>query len=284
LVSKLARQNVTVVLSGDGGDELFAGYDTYLAQKLDRYYGRLPSPLRGQVLPKFAEWLPPQPAKKGLINKVKRMVEGGSLAPSLQHTRWMMFLNAAEKDSLYRSDLRATLNDQLTANYFGRYFEKANRFDSLAQQQYVDLKTYLADDILTKVDRMTMAVSIEARVPLLDYRIVEFAMNLPPHMKLNGSRTKSILRDAVKHLVPDLVLEKPKQGFSIPMKHWLRTSLKPMMLDMLSKDSLQQYGYFDHEVVSKWIQEHIDERVNHSHRLWSLMVFEIWRRSETVLV
>jgi asparagine synthase (glutamine-hydrolysing) len=284
LVSKLARQNVTVVLSGDGGDELFAGYDTYLAQKLDRYYGCLPRPLRDQVLPKFAEWLPPQPAKKGMINKVKRMVEGGALASSLQHTRWMMFLNAAEKDSLYRSDLRATLNDQLTANYFGRYFEKANRFDSLAQQQYVDLKTYLADDILTKVDRMTMAVSIEARVPLLDYRIVEFAMNLPPHMKLNGSRTKSILRDAVKHLVPDLVLEKPKQGFSVPMKNWLRTSLKPMMLDMLSKDSLQQQGYFDHEVVSKWIQEHIDERVNHSHRLWSLMVFEIWRRSETVFV
>jgi asparagine synthase (glutamine-hydrolysing) len=178
------------------------------------------------------------------------MVEGGSLASSLQHTRWMMFLNAAEKDSLYRSDLRATLNDQLTANYFGSYFEKANRFDSLAQQQYVDLKTYLEDDILTKVDRMSMAVSIEARVPLLDYRIVEYAMNLPPHMKLNGSRTKSILRNAVKELVPSLVLEKPKQGFSIPMKHWLRTSLKPMMLDMLSTDSLQQHGYFDHEIVS----------------------------------
>ena len=282
LVSKLASQKVKVVLSGDGGDELFAGYDTYIAERLNRYYGRLPGSLRQHLLPKFAGWLPPQPAKKGLINKFKRMVEGGALDPSLQHTRWMMFLNPAEKDMLYRSDLRATLNDDLTADYFGGYFEKANPFDHLAQQQYVDIKTYLADDILTKVDRMSMAASIEARVPLLDYHIVEFAVNLPSHMKLNGSRTKSILRNAVRHLVPDFVLEKPKQGFSIPMKHWLRTSLKPMMLDLLSKDTLNKHGYFDHQVVSKWIQEHLDERANHSHRLWSLMVFELWQRNETV--
>ena len=283
LVSKLARQKVTVVLSGDGGDELFAGYDTYIAEKFDRYYGRLPGILRQQVLPRFASWLPPQPAKKGLINKVKRMVEGGALNSSLQHTRWMMFLNAAEKNELYRSDLQATLKDNLTENYLGGYFQKASLFDNLAQQQYVDIKSYLADDILTKVDRMSMATSIETRVPLLDYHIIEFAMNLPPHMKLNGSRTKSILRNAVKRLIPDLVLEKPKQGFSIPMKHWLRTSLKPMMLDLLSKDSLHQHGYFDHRVVSSWIQEHLDGRVNHSHRLWSLMVFEMWRRNEPAL-
>jgi asparagine synthase (glutamine-hydrolysing) len=190
-----------------------------------------------------------------------------------------MFLNPAEKDSLYQSDLRATLNDHLTAGYFGGYFEKANRFDTLAQQQYVDIKTYLADDILTKVDRMSMAVSIEARVPLLDYHIVEFALNLPPHMKLKGSRTKSILRNAVKYLVPDLVLEKPKQGFSIPMKTWLRTSLKPMMFDLLSKEALDKHGYFEHQVVSGWIAEHLDGRANHSHRLWPLMVFGLWARS-----
>ena len=283
LVSKLARQHVTVVLSGDGGDELFAGYDTYVAQKLDNLYGRIPSILRQQVIPQIAAWLPPQPAKKGLINKIKRMVEGGALDPSLQHARWMMFLNSSEKTVLYQSDFQVTLKDKLTESYLGNYFQKASQFDDLAQQQYVDIKSYLADDILTKVDRMSMATSIEARVPLLDYRIVEFALNLPPHMKLNGSRTKSILRNAVKHLVPDLVLEKPKQGFSIPMKHWLKTSLKPMMLDLLSKDSLHQHGYFDHQVVSKWMQEHLAGRANHSHRLWALMVFELWRRNEKVI-
>jgi asparagine synthase (glutamine-hydrolysing) len=279
LVSRLASREVKVVLSGDGGDELFAGYDTYLAENLDRYYGRLPRSLRQQVLPKLAEWLPPQSAKKGLINKVKRMVEGGAFDPSLQHTRWMMFLNSSEKDLLYRSDLRTTLYDHLTTDLFHEYFEKAHCFDRLAQQQYVDVKTYLTDDILTKVDRMSMAVSIEARVPLLDYHIVEFALNLPADVKLHGTRTKSILRQTVKNLVPQLVLEKPKEGFSIPMKYWLRTSLKPMMLDLLSKDSLQKHGYFKHHVVAGWIQEHLEGRVNHSHRLWALMVFEMWHQS-----
>jgi asparagine synthase (glutamine-hydrolysing) len=284
LVSKLASHEVKVVLSGDGGDELFAGYDTYLAEKLDRYYGRLPQPLRQQILPKISGWLPPQPAKKGLINKVKRMVEGGAFDSSLQHARWMMFLNPSEKNSLYRSDLRATLYDHLTTDFFHDYFEKVSCFDRLAQQQYVDVKTYLADDILTKVDRMSMAVSIEARVPLLDYHIVEFALNLPAHMKLRGARTKSILRQAVKNMVPQSVLEKPKEGFSIPMKHWLCTSLKPMMLDLLSKAALQKHGYFDHHVVAQWIQEHLDGRVNHSHRLWALMVFQMWHHNERVAV
>lgn len=284
LVSKVASEKVKVVLSGDGGDELFAGYDTYRAEKLSQYYGRLPGTLRQSVLPKLAEWMPPQPAKKGLINQVKRMVAGGALDPSLQHTRWMIFLGLADKQLLYKSDLRATLNTNLVAAFFGGYFDQASQFDRLAQQQYVDVKSYLADDILTKVDRMSMAVSIEARVPLLDYHIVEFAMNLPAHMKLNGMRTKSILRRAVKHLVPHSVLEKPKQGFSIPMKHWLCTSLKPIMLDLLSKDSLQKHGYFDDQVVARWIREHLEGRANHSHRLWPLMVFEIWHQNQLVSV
>jgi asparagine synthase (glutamine-hydrolysing) len=280
LVSKLASREVKVVLSGDGGDELFAGYDTYLAEKLNRYYGRLPRPLRQQVLPRFAGWLPPQPGKKGLINRAKRMVEGGAFDPSLQHARWMMVLNPSDKNSLYRSDLRATLYDNLTTDLFHHYFEKAKSFDRLAQQQYVDVKTYLADDILTKVDRMSMAVSVETRVPLLDYHIVEFALNLPARMKLHGARTKSILRKAVENMLPQFVLEKPKEGFSIPMKQWLRTSLKPMMLDLLSQAALEKSGYFDHHVVAQWIQEHLERRANHSHRLWTLMVFEMWSHNE----
>jgi asparagine synthase (glutamine-hydrolysing) len=279
LVSKLARETVKVVLSGDGGDELFAGYDTYLAEQFSHYYGWLPGFLKQRTLPALANLLPPQPAKKGFINKFKRMLEGGALDPNLQHVRWMIFLSQAEKNKLYHHDLRSSLDQNLIGGLFADYFKQGARFDRLAQQQYVDIKTYLADDILTKVDRMSMAVSLEARVPLLDYRIIEFALNLPPSMRLEGSKTKIILRRAVKNLVPDVVLEKPKQGFSIPMKHWLRSSLKPLMLETLSNDNLRQLGYFDPQVVSTWIKEHLDGRVNHSHRLWSLMVFELWRLS-----
>lgn len=281
LVSKLARQHVKVALSGDGGDELFAGYDTYLAERLSRYYGKLPEVVRRNVMPAFANMIPPRPAKKGTINKVKRMIEGASMDPALQHTRWMIFLNEWEKDALYRSDMKNALQRRSTASFFEGHFQKARSFDSLAQQQYVDLKTYLADNILTKVDRMSMAVSLEARVPLLDHRIAEFALNLPAHMKLSHSRTKIILRRALKRLVPDLVLEKPKQGFSIPMKHWLGSSLKPMMMDLLSEHTVQQRGYFNPQVVSAWIQEHLDGRVNHAHRLWALMVLELWHQSES---
>ena len=160
--------------------------------------------------------------------------------PAIQHTRWMIFMNDRDKDRLYRSDLKKVLEQGSTSSFFEGHFREAGSFDSLAQQQYVDMKSYLADDILTKVDRMSMAVSLEARVPLLDHRIAEFALNLPPHMKLNGSRTKIIMRRAVKRLVPDLVIEKPKEGFSIPMKHWLTSSLKPMMMDLLSNDTIKR--------------------------------------------
>jgi asparagine synthase (glutamine-hydrolysing) len=279
LVSKLARQHVKVALSGDGGDELFAGYDTYIAERLSHYYSKLPGVMRTSLMPAFASMLPPQPAKKGTINKVKRMIEGASMDPSLQHTRWMIFMNEWDKDILYQPDLKKTLEQGSTAGFFEGHFQKVRSFDRLAQQQYVDLKTYLADNILTKVDRMSMAVSLEARVPLLDHRIAEFALNLPPQMKLDGSRTKVILRRALKRLVPDLVLEKPKEGFSIPMKHWLGTSLKPMMMDLLATETVQKRGYFQPRVVSAWIQDHLQGRANHAHRLWALMVLELWHRA-----
>jgi asparagine synthase (glutamine-hydrolysing) len=279
LVSLLASKEVKVVLSGDGGDEVFAGYDTYLAQRLDRTYGRLPRFIRQDLLPSVTALVPPQPAKKGLINMVKRMVEGGAQNPALRHVRWMMFLNLKEKQALYQADMHSVWRTGVVETLFADYFRLAAGFDDLAQLQYVDIKTYLADDILTKVDRMSMAVSIEARVPLLDYRIVEFALNLPPEMRIEGSRTKAILRRAVQGLVPAEVIEKPKQGFSIPMKQWLRGSLKPLLLDLLSKQSLMRHGYFNPTIVSTWVQEHLAGRANHSHRLWPLMVFQIWYRN-----
>jgi asparagine synthase (glutamine-hydrolysing) len=279
LVSQLASQSVKVVLSGDGGDELFAGYDTYIAESLSRYYQWLPRGLRQNAIPSLVKRIPPQPAKKGFINKTKRMVEGGALEPSLHHARWMIFLTNGEKASLYHPDLRGTLNGYSTHSIFEGYFNDAALFDPLAQQQYVDIKTYLPDDILAKVDRMSMAASIEARVPLLDYRIAEFALNLPPEMKLHRSRTKVILRRAMQKLLPEIALTKPKQGFSIPMKHWLRSSLRPMMQDLLSEGCVRQRGFFNPHTVSAWVREHLDGRANHSHRLWALMVFEIWYRS-----
>ncbi|MCB0107867.1 MAG: hypothetical protein KDE53_18225, partial [Caldilineaceae bacterium] len=137
---------------------------------------------------------------------------------------------------------------------------------------------YLAEDILTKVDRMSMAASLEARVPLLDHRIVEFALNLPPHLKLHRGQTKVILRQVMADRLPPPVLNKPKQGFSIPLKHWLCGPLRPLMLDLLSSTSIDNRGYFQPEPIGQWVTEHLTGRANHSHRLWGLMVFELWQR------
>jgi asparagine synthase (glutamine-hydrolysing) len=279
LVSEIARRSVTVVLSGDGGDELFGGYDTYLAQRFDSLYQWLPARFRHSVLPALMGRIPPAATKKGLINMAKRYVEGAALPASLQHTRWMMFLNSKDKKMLYQPEFCAVLNDVTPASVMERYLREAPWENALAQQQYADIKTYLTDNILTKLDRMSMAASLEARVPLLDHRIVEFAVNLPPAMKLHGMQRKVILREAMAGRLPAQILNKSKQGFSIPLKHWLCGPLRPLMTDLLAEDCISRRGYFQPECVSRWISEHLDGRANHSHRLWALMVFEKWQRS-----
>jgi asparagine synthase (glutamine-hydrolysing) len=278
LVSKVASQAVKVVLSGDGGDEIFGGYDTYLANRLDRYYRWLPMRLRQQELPALFSRLPPQPAKKSLVNKAKRFVEGAALPQALQHTRWMMFMSDDDRRAVYQTDWRAGLPVNSAAALLEPYFQKVAHLDPLTQQQYVDLKTYLPDDILVKVDRMSMATSLEARVPLLDHRIVEFAFNLPPRLKVSGAQTKVILRRAMRGRLPDGILNRPKQGFSIPLKDWLFGPLRPLMLDLLSARSIGRRGYFNLETVGRWLSEHLGGRANHSHRLWALMVFELWHQ------
>jgi asparagine synthase (glutamine-hydrolysing) len=267
---------VKVVLSGDGGDELFGGYDTYVAQGMDRYYRWLPAGLRQNVFPTMASWVPPRAEKKGLVNKTKRFIEGAALSGDLQHTRWMMFMTPSDKNALYRPEVLAELQGDASAEVMQLYFQRAAKFNELAQQQYVDIKTYLVDNILTKVDRMSMAVSLEARVPLLDYRIVELAVNLPAHMKLHRGQTKRILRRAMADRLPEMVLNKPKQGFSIPLKNWLKDPLKPMMTDLLAQERIRQRGFFEPATVSRWVGDHLDGTENHSHRLWALMVFELW--------
>ena len=278
LVSEVAGRSVKVVLSGDGGDELFAGYDTYVAQSYDRHYRRLPAALRERVLPALLDRVPPRPEKKGLVNKAKRFVEGGALGKDPQHSRWMTFVSPPEKRALYHPAMGHVLAGDAASRLIGAHFRRAPGADPLARQQYVDVKTYLADDILAKVDRMSMAASVEARVPLLDYRIVEFALSLPPAMKLRGGRTKQILRRAVAGRLPPAVLQQPKRGFSIPLKNWLRGPLRPMLTDLLAPERVRRRGLFRPQCLERWMAEHLAGQANHSHRLWGLMVLELWQQ------
>jgi asparagine synthase (glutamine-hydrolysing) len=275
-VSELAREHVKVVLSGDGGDELFGGYDAYQAQALAAKLGWMGDALM-PALAGVASVLPPTAKKKGLVNKVKRFSAGAATAPAdLGHYRWMVYLSAREKARLYTSGLR----DALSANdVYAPVREALGRFgqdDVLNRQLYADLSVYLADDILVKVDRMSMATSLETRAPFLDGDLMELAFSMPGHLKIRNGERKWILKQAMKDILPDSILNRRKEGFSIPMKNWLRFELQPLMRELLSGDRLNRRALFDPEVVGGLMDEHTSGKQNHAHTLFPLMVFERW--------
>ena len=277
LVSQLARQNVTVVLSGDGGDELFAGYEWYIADKIERYYRKLPAAVRNRWLPQVIDHIPPTSRKKGFVNKLKRFVEGCILPDSLQHFRWNIFMTAEKKNYLYGETLKSAVDSLSTYSRLIAYLKAYEEADPLWQQQFADINTFLVDDILVKVDRMSMANSLEARTPFLDYRVVEFAARLPSHLKLKGFQTKYLLKRCMARKLPREILNRKKEGFSIPMKNWLRGELRPLMQDVLSSERIKKEGLFNAPYIEKLKTEHLHGAANHAHQLWSLMVFEIWR-------
>ena len=275
-VSELAREHVKVVLSGDGGDELFGGYDAYQAQALAAKLGWMGEALM-PALAGVASALPPTEKKKGLVNKVKRFSAGAATAPAdLGHYRWMVYLSAKTKARLYRSGLR----DALGANdVYAPVREALGRFgqdDVLNRQLYADLSLYLADDILVKVDRMSMATSLETRAPFLDGDLMELAFSMPGHLKIRNGERKWILKQATKDVLPESIRNRKKEGFSIPMKNWLRRELQPLMRDLLSRDRLARRGLFDPDVVEEQMNDHVAGKENHAHTLFPLMVFERW--------
>ncbi|MGE3888851.1 MAG: asparagine synthase (glutamine-hydrolyzing) [Vicinamibacterales bacterium] len=276
MVSSLAREHVTVALSGDGGDELFGGYDAYEAQALAARLGGL-----GEVvmpaLAAVAATLPPTERKKGLVNKVKRFTAGAATAPSdLGHYRWMVYLGAAAKARLYAGGLR----DRLRAHdVYAPVREALARFsqdDVLNRQLYADLSLYLADDILVKVDRMAMATSLETRAPFLDADVMELAFSMPAQLKIRNGERKWVLKQAMKGILPDGILTRRKEGFSIPMKNWLRRELQPLMRTLLAPDRIRARGLFDPAEVTRLMDAHVAGRENHAHTLFPLMVFERW--------
>lgn len=275
LVCEMARKHVTVVLGGDGGDELFGGYDAYLAQRAATRYERVPDVLRLLWEPAI-RCLRPTAQKKGLVNRVKRFIEAFDHPAAIGHARWMAFLSPAEKARLYTPTLQAQLGTTTGYEPMVAWAQRFAHLDPMARAMAMDLVSYLPDDILVKVDRMSMATSLEVRAPLLDHKVVELVARIPASLKIRGWQTKWILREAMRGLVPDAVLTRPKQGFSIPVKNWLREELKPMLCETLSPARLRRHGLVEPAVVDRWVQEHVAGRVNHAHRLWCLMMLELW--------
>jgi asparagine synthase (glutamine-hydrolysing) len=276
MVSELARAHVTVALAGDGGDELFAGYDTYEAQALAARIQRFLPQTGVDALERLVSLFPPSEKKKGFVNKVRRFFQGAAeRPPEIEQYRWMTFLTPSSKARLYAprfmqavagADVYAPVRDA-----FG-----SSSGDALNRQLYADLSIYLADDILTKVDRMSMATSLETRAPFLDVNVMELALSMPGHLKMRGRERKFVLKRALAGLVPDSVLHRRKEGFSIPMKQWLRRELAGLVDDLLSPERVARRGLFNPREVSRLVREHKSGRENHAHTLFPLLVFERW--------
>lgn len=277
LVSRLARHSVTVALSGDGGDELFGGYETYVANARARQYERIPRFLRKGLIEPWVESLRPGAAKKGLINKAKRFVEGMSYSPDLGHARWRLFADDRMRDQLFTVTARSHMTSSTDAHILSLQ-ERAKNLSPIGRSLYVDVKSYLVDNILTKVDRMSMAVSLESRVPFLDKELAELAFQIPDHLKVSGGQTKVLLKRVAARHVPRSCVYRRKEGFSIPIKHWLGTQFRPIMEEFLHKSRIESAGIFNWSTISRLKQEHLAGMANHSHTLWSLIVFEAWRR------
>lgn len=268
MVSKMASEHVTVVLSGDGGDELFAGYDKYLVEANERRY-RIPTPLRTLL---------------GAVGR--RLYHGAKGRNFLCHfalSGWERYLDASTlfkhdgKKMLFRADVfnRISQNDPWR-DHLG-HLAGANG-DWLSALQYLDVQRYLPLDILTKVDRMSMAHSIEARVPLLDHKLVEFAATIPPELKLRQGTTKYIFKQAMRGILPDEIIDRPKQGFAIPLGRWFRGQLGSFVRDLLLSERSRQRGIFNTAYIKQLIEWHEKGRPL-DLQLWTLISFELWCRT-----
>jgi asparagine synthase (glutamine-hydrolysing) len=266
LVSELAAGQVKVALSGEGGDELFGGYYTYVADQLAPRVGRLAT-----LAAPLVEALPSNDSRVGFDYKAKRFVQAATLPPLERHHAWKEIHSAQRRRALMGADPGWDPVDI----YRERYAETRGA-QRLARMQDVDLGIYLVDDLLVKTDRLSMAHSLELRVPLLDQRVADFALALPDRLKVRGFAKKRLLRRALAPLLPREIVHGRKQGFSIPLAAWLRGPLEPFARDVLSPETLNRQGCLDAAAVAPLLDAHCSGREDLSRQLWGLMAFTLW--------
>jgi len=271
-VSKLAREHVTMALSGDGGDELFAGYETYNAHWVRERYRRIPGFLRRNVIRPLVDALPVSSSKVSFDFKARRFVRGAEAGADEAHFFWRHIFSEEAKRELLNAELPALS----TFERHRHYFDEAGSDDPLTRMLYVDTRFYLPSDMLIKVDRMSMANSLEARVPFLDHRLVEFAAKIPSEVKFRGRVRKYLLKKGLEPLLGREILYRKKAGFNVPKNVWIRRELRPMVEDVLSPSRLATHGLFRPETVARLLREHMEQRADHSFQIWSLLIFQLW--------
>jgi asparagine synthase (glutamine-hydrolysing) len=272
-LSRFTRQHVTVALSGDGGDEVFAGYETYSAYRWATAYKRLPQLLGETLVPALVRRLPVSHKRVSFDYKAKRFVEGALLPPERGHFWWKHIFSEEAKKKLYT---QANGHLQDTYRVYQDYFTACKAEGVLDRLLHIDLNVGLPDDMLVKVDRMSMAHSLEVRVPLLDHKVVEFMTTIPHSLKLRGWQKKYLLKKAVASKLPDRVMRGKKRGFNVPIPSWLLQDLRGLVHDTLTPTRVRETGLWDPQHVQQMIREHEHRRRDWSRNIWCLLIFQLW--------
>ncbi len=272
-----ARKQITVCLSGEGGDEVFAGYDRFKASKMNRYYSWIPKPIRQPLISSLVARLPDQTQKKGAFNVIKRFIEGSCLPAEGEHLRWQYFLHEHLAGPLFQDGFKKSV----ALEPFRLVRDHAAKFDGgsdvLNRELYLDTRFEMADSVLMKVDKMSMRHSLEVRVPLLDHVFVETNAALPGDWKLKGFQTKYLFRKALEGLLPDEIIYRGKQGYSLPVKNLLRVQLKDYMRTLLNESQVIREN-MNVPFVNTLIDEHLAQKHNHNHILWGMITVAVWHR------
>jgi asparagine synthase (glutamine-hydrolysing) len=274
LLSRFARTRVTVALGGDGGDELFAGYPTYLAHRMSGYYRSLPAAVRRGLIEPVVARLPVSTDNLSFDFRAKRFVRGAALPAGTRHATWMGSFDPTEQRKLLNPEVLAASPD---GQVFGeiRAFDETNG-DVIERMMRLDASQYLPECVLFKVDRASMAASLEVRAPFLDHTLVEFVTSLPIGLKLRGLTTKYILKRAMQGYLPAKVTHRAKKGFGMPVARWVNKELRPLVRDTFAPERMRRRGLFNAEYVQRLLAEHSAGRADHRKLIWTLLMFEMW--------
>lgn len=279
-LSRLTREHVKVALSGDGGDELFGGYERYIADKYMHALSAIPAPVRKRLLaPVFAMISSIAPVSK-IKHRADQLSRFTSMSDPERHLNWLSFFNGNEKSSLYTKEFAALAAAHPSYELMDSFYLDAagGGRDFTARQLLVDFLTYLPETLMMKVDRASMANGLEVRCPILDRRVVEIAMSLPGDIRIKGNVTKWALKQSLRGLLPDEIIDRRKKGFEVPLDAWFRDPLRDALNDFLTDSTAASRGIFNQSEVKKLLKEHQDGASKHGHKLWSLLSVELWHR------
>ncbi len=276
-VFRETRSHVKVVLSGLGGDEVAAGYERYVGLLLTRYYRALPGWLRRGLIERAVAALPDSRSGNRTTERIKRFARTAGAEPAVAYRSMISSFDDPWRERLYTPAMRARVDRSASQMFFDQYFGREGIPDLLNRALYADTMTYLSGDLLTLTDRMSMVHSIEARAPFVDHELVEFMARVPASLKLRGRTKKHLLKQAFRGTLPDEILFRRKQGFTVPLTVWFRNELNPMLRSLLSRARLERLGWFDPSVVERLIDEHTSLRENHHSRIWALLMLMVWQ-------